>query len=295
MTIWEGKRVAFIGGDRRESEMALIAKGLGAEPRVFGAPEIPGGIPASPSLQDALEGADVAVLPVPLNAPDGSLYAPFADTPIHPDAAALKTMTEAAHVVTGKADELLRAAASEAGVSLHEYEHDTDLMLMRAPAIAEGAIRVAIERSPVTIHGTEIGILGFGRVAATLARSLLALQGRVHVFARRAEARAAAHALGSTPHSFDEINDVFPSLPILYNSVPARVLGEDELRHLPAGALVVDMAAPPGGVDPDAAARLGLDPFWARGLGASAPKTVAASQWIGVDRIVRAALSGSES
>lgn len=275
--------------------MALIARYHGAEPRLFGAPAIPGGIEPSASLHDALDGADIAVLPVPFNAADGSLYAPFADAPIHVGAAALETMNDGAHIVIGKADEPLRAAAKEAGVTVHEYEHDTDLMLMRAPAIAEGAIRVAIERSPVTIHGTEIGILGFGRIAGTLANKLIGLNARVHVFARRAEARAAAHALGAVAHPFDEMEQVFPSLPIVYNSVPVPVLNEEQLKHLPKGGLVVDLAAPPGGVDLEAAAQLGLDPFWARGLGASAPTTVAASQWMGVDRIVRAALGGSDS
>jgi hypothetical protein len=51
------------------------------------------------------------------------------------------------------------------------------------------------------------------------------------------------------------------------------------------------MSAPPGGVDGEVATELGLDHVWARGLGASAPRTVAASQWAGVSRIVAAALA----
>jgi dipicolinate synthase subunit A len=293
MNIWEGKIVAFVGGDRRESEMAVIARDLGAEPRVFGAPNIPGGVAPSASMKDALREADIAVMPVPLNAPDGSLYAPFAPSAIHADASALAEMKQGAHLIIGRADDPLRAAALDAGVTVHEYEHDTDLMLMRAPAIAEGAIRVAIERSPLTIHDTHIGVVGFGRIASALSRSLIGLNAHVHVFARRADARAAAYALGATPHDLDEMSEAFPSLPVVYNAVPVRLLVEDALKHLPQGALVIDLAAPPGGVDFDAVTRLGLDGFWARGLGASAPRTVAASQWIGVDRIARAALGGS--
>jgi dipicolinate synthase subunit A len=294
MSVWSGLVVAFIGGDRRESEMGTIARGLGAKVRIFGAPEIAGGISPSASLLEALEGAELAVMPVPLNASDGSLYAPFAPGPILVSADALGAMRPGAHVIIGKADDRLRAAAAQANVTIHEYESDTDLMLLRAPAIAEGAIRVAIERSPVTIHRTRIGVLGFGRIASTLARSLIALNADVHVFARSAEARAGADALGATPHTFDEIPDVFGTLEIVYSAVPARILDEERLRDLPDGALVVDLAAPPGGVDFDAAARLGLDGFWARGLGASAPRTVARSQWIGVERIVSTAFGESD-
>ena len=46
--------------------------------------------------------------------------------------------------------------------------------------------------------------------------------------------------------------------------------------------LIVDLAAPPGGVDFDAAKRLGLTAIWGRGLGSRAPVTVGASQWGGI-------------
>ena len=64
--------------------------------------------------------------------------------------------------------------------------------------------------------------------------------------------------------------------------MPARVVGENVLAKLPASALVVDLAAPPGGVDFEAAKRLGLNAIWGRGLGSRAPVTVGASQWGGI-------------
>lgn len=297
MSVWTGLKVAVIGGDLRETEIAQIAAAQGATVRTFGCPPPP---PRSPvevadSLEDVLRDTQIAILPVPLIASDGSIYAPLASQPILITAELLSLMAAQPQVITGRADQALRAAASASGVQLHEYEGDTDLMLLRAPAIAEGAIKVAIERSPVTIHGSDIGVAGFGRIAAALTRALVALNSHVHVFARRAEARAAAYALGAAPHEFAEIPEVFPRLQVLYNSVPSRIITRDELSHLQSGRLVVDLAAPPGGIDLDAAKELGLDPFWARGLGASAPRTVALSQWTGIDRIVTRSVGGSAS
>lgn len=292
MTIWQNLAVAFVGGDARETEMAYIAAGAGATVRVFGCPAPDGSrVTVADSLAHALDGARIAVLPVPYSAIDGSLYAPFADAPIHVGAAELSKMSSDAHVIIGKSDEALASAAREAGVSVHEYENDTDLMLLRAPAIAEGAIKVAIERSPLTIHDTPIGLIGFGRIGQTLARGLLALNGRLHVFARRPEARAAAYAMGASSHALEDIPKLFPDLEIVYNCVPAPVLSDARLAHLRAGSLVIDLAAPPGGVDREAAEARGLVAVWARGLGASAPRSVARSQWTGVERIVSAALS----
>jgi dipicolinate synthase subunit A len=201
-------------------------------------------------------------------------------------------MAAGALVITGKSDAFLDTAAEEAHVIVREYENDTDLMLLRAPAIAEGAIRVAIEHSPVTVHGTQIGLVGFGRIGSVLTRSLIALNANVHVFARRAEARAAAYALGAKPHLFDAVPQVFPELEILYNTAPAAVLDAAALAHVRRGSLVVDLAAPPGGIDLAAAREYGLSTIWARGLGASAPRTVARSQWIGVERIARSIVTG---
>jgi dipicolinate synthase subunit A len=292
VTVWHGLTAAIVGGDARETEMACIAAEAGAKVRVFGCPPPErDDVTVATSLRDALAGARVAIMPVPYSAPDGSLYAPFAGEPIHVTASELLVMSPRAHIVVGKAHDHLRAAADDAGVALHEYEDDTELMLLRAPAIAEGAIRVAIERSPLTIHGTPIGVVGFGRIGQALTRSLLALNGRVTVFARRAEARAAAYALGAESLPLESMRSGLARLDVIFNTVPAPVLDADRLRALRRGSLVVDLAAPPGGVDLAAAERLGLSALWARGLGSSAPRSVARSQWIGVDRIVAEALT----
>ncbi|MDQ4059251.1 MAG: serine carboxypeptidase [Actinomycetota bacterium] len=293
MSVWSGLEVALMGGDGREAEMALIALNHGAVVRTYGVPDT--GV-ASPvrrcsSLEEACDGVKVGILPVPLMASDGTVYAPHAKAPILIENKHLALMADDAHLVAGRVDEGLRNAALAAGVTIHEYESDTDLMLLRAPAVAEGAIRVAIERSPVTIHDTDVAVVGFGRIASVLTASLIALNARVHVIARRAEARAAAHAIGARAHRFEDIPSLFPKIMILFNTAPAPVIGGDELTHLPLNALAIDLSAPPGGIDLSAAREMGIDGFWARGLGASAPLTVARSQWIGVDRIISNALA----
>ena len=60
----------------------------------------------------------------------------------------------------------------------------------------------------------------------------------------------------------------------MINTVPARVLGEAELAELRPDCLVIDLASKPGGVDLDAAARLGKKVVWALSLpGKVAPVT----------------------
>jgi dipicolinate synthase subunit A len=71
---------------------------------------------------------------------------------------------------------------------------------------------------------------------------------------------------------------------MVFSAVPAPVVGREVLRRLPPGALVMDLAAPPGGVDLELARELGHRAVWARGLGRRAPITVGASQWSGIRR-----------
>jgi dipicolinate synthase subunit A len=284
---WDGLVLAVVGGDEREQEIARLAAETGAEVRAYGFPKRKDGIPGVTFVDDpeaALRGAAYALFPIPGIALDGSLYAPTASRPIVPDESLLSLLAPGAHVILGRADDRLRAAANRLGIGLHEYEDDRELLFLRGPAIVEGALRVAIENTPVTLHAGAVAVVGFGTIGSLLTRSLLALGSRVHVAARNPAQRAAAYALGAAAQPLTELATLAADLDVLFSTVPAPVVGRDILERLPRRALVVDLAAPPGGVDLEAARALGLRAVWARGLGRRAPVTVGASQWLGIRR-----------
>jgi dipicolinate synthase subunit A len=288
---WEDVRLAVVGGDEREQEISRLAAATGADVRAFGFPWPEGGIAGvtlAPSPGAALEGARFALFPIPGIALEGSLFAPAAPAPIVPDERLLSSLAPNAHIVLGAADDRLRAAARRLGIGLHEYEHDRELMLLRGPAIVEGALARAIEVTDVTLHASHGGVVGHGTIGALLARTLYALGARVHVFARNPVQRAAAYAAGAEAHPLEELPERASALALLFSTVPARVVDRNVLERLPCGALVMDLAAPPGGVDLDAAQELGLRAVWARGLGRRAPVTVGRSQWEGIRKRIEA-------
>ena len=113
---------------------------------------------------------------------------------------------------------------------------------------AEGAIQLAMEELPITLHGARVLVIGYGRLGRVLADRLAGLKGWLC--------------------GYD----------LVVNTVPVRVLREAELADLKPGCLVIDLASKPGGVDFDAAARLGVKAFWALSLpGKVAPVTAGKS------------------
>lgn len=282
---WPSVVIGMLGGDKREQEIARRAAATGADVRAYGFPWPEQGIPGVKHLSDpvsVLKGARFALFPIPGISADGALFAPAAPAPIAPDRAMLSGMAPRAHIILGWADKTLKTNADALSIEVHEYEWDRSLMLQRTPAIVEGLIKIVIENTAITIHHATACVVGQGTIGAVLARYLVALGAHTHVAARNPEQRAAAFVAGATPHRLEELPALAPNLDFVFSTVPARVVGRDVLSRLPKSALVVDLAAPPGGVDLDAAKQIGLTAIWGRGLGSRAPVTVGRSQWGGI-------------
>lgn len=280
-----GLTIAILGGDEREQEIARLAVLSGAKVNAYGFPWPDTGIEGvyhAPSAVEALTGANYALFPIPGIAKDGTLFAPDSPQRILPNVALLSVMAPGAGIILGWADENLKVAAKTLGIELSEYEFDTELMLLRGPAIVEGALSQIIQSTKVTIHDANVLVVGHGNIGRLLARTLVLLGARVHVAARNPVQRADAFTAGCTPHTLDEIAYVAPLVSMLFSTVPAPIIKTEILRLLPAKSLVMDLSAPPGGVDLDLAQELGHTTVWARGLGRRAPITVGRSQWSGI-------------
>ena len=283
----QGRILAVLGGDEREQEISRAAASAGAAARAYGFPWPQGGIEGVQlcgSADEAMLDADYVLFPIPGIATDGTLFAPDAPAPIRVDGLLLSRMRRGGAIFLGRATPELAAAAADRGVELVEYEDDKELMLLRGPAIVEGVLQLAIANTRVTIHRASVGVVGHGTIGRLLARTLVLLGAEVHVFARNRVQRADALTAGCVPHQLQDLASAATGLAMLFSTVPAPVVGADVLAQLPPGSLVVDLAAPPGGVDLATARALGHRAIWARGLGRRAPVTVGRSQWSGIER-----------
>jgi dipicolinate synthase subunit A len=290
-----GVKAALIGGDARELEILRLMKAEGMEVRVIGLPtgaEAITGRPQEKTMADAVTGARALVLPIPGLGVDDSIYAPKWPEKLYLRPDDLKRCAASAMVVMGWASSTLAKSIGDAGMRLREYEKDDELMILRSRAIAEGALRIAIENTEVTLHREPVFVLGFGRVAQTLVGTLLALRADVTLVARNPVQLARAWEMGAEPVELKDLASRIGRAKVIMNTAPARLLDEKMLALTAPDALIMDLSAPPGGVDFEAAKKLGRKAIWARGLGSRAPITVGRSQWKGVRRILAEELGG---
>ena len=142
---------------------------------------------------------------------------------------------------------------------------------------AEGCLALLMQLRQRTIWESEFLVLGYGRIGRAVARRLQALGGQVTIAARAPEQRAAARCAGLHAAPLTALEQLLPHFDAVINTIPAPVLGAAQLRCLPRGALILDLASRPGGTDFAAARELGLRAEHALSLPARcAPETAGA-------------------
>lgn len=266
-----GKTIWVIGGDRRQRVLASLLRGEGDTVRTFALGETD-----DEENTAGIEWADCVILPLPAAGAEGELNAPLSGKR-HRIADILDGMKAGQLLCAGMADEALRAAASERGIMLRDYFAREELAVLNAVPTAEGAIQIAMEKLPITIHGAQVLVVGFGRIGQALALRLRGLGGQVTVCARRAESRALAASMGLAAGKLERVADRLGVCDLVVNTIPAPVLGTAELSALKKGTLVIDLASPPGGFQRESAETLGVNWVWARALpGKTAPVTAGA-------------------
>ena len=264
------------GGDRRQVWLARLLAEDGHAVHAFALGPAGAGVREERTLAGA-ERADCVVLPLPAAGPEGGLNAPLAEGPV-PLEEVLDALEPGQIVCAGRVDGRLRTLAEGRGVRLFDYFAREELAVANAAPTAEGAIQIALEELPITLHGSRALVIGYGRLGRALAPRLAALGARVTVAARRYEALAWAEGFGFAACPLGELGECLCGFDLAVNTVPAPVLGAAELGELKEGCLVIDLASLPGGVDLAAAERLGVKAVRALSLpGKTAPATAAAA------------------
>ena len=265
------------GGDMRQVKLASLLEEDGHTVHIYAlkAEDTPGLIPESSLERIGL--ADCVILPLPVSAGPGLLNTPLVDGQ-YPLSEILDALHPDQFLCGGRPGPAELELARRRGLTLQDYFAREELAVANAVPTAEGALQLAMEHLPITIHGARILICGFGRVGRITAQRFAALGGKVSVAARKYEQLAWAQAMGFGAEELGRLSGWLCGYDLIVNTIPARVLGRAELEDVKRNCLILDLASRPGGVDLSAAGNLGITVIWALSLpGKVAPVTAGAA------------------
>ncbi|MGE5415341.1 MAG: dipicolinate synthase subunit DpsA, partial [Acidobacteriota bacterium] len=270
-----GIKITVLGGDDRE--LVLVAKlvTLGATVTVVGFPreKLKHGAFIGKSVDEALKGAEVAILPMPGTDINGNIRAVYSGDRLVLTEKSLRVMAPGAILIIGSARPFLHEWLDKIGISLLEIADVDEVAILNSIPTAEGAIQIAMEEMDTTIHSSRAMVVGFGRVGTTLGRALKNLGADVIVVSQENAELARAYELGCRRVQLQDMGDNLAGLDVIFNTVPAMVLNDQVLSRMSPDTLVVDLASQPGGTDFENANRYGIKAILAPGLpGKVAPK-----------------------
>jgi len=266
---------AIAGGDLRQQRLADMLAQDGFEVRITGfdsSPHINSGAKTYESLAETVSGADCVVLPLPVTHDGACLNTPFSRN-IYLMEELYRSVSPGQLVVGGLINKNTYEKAKEYGFRITDYLEREELSVLNAIPTAEGAIQIAMEELPITIHGAKVLVIGYGRCGRVLAKDLQALGARVTASARKYADFAWMRVDGIQVARTDNLRDI-GEFDLIVNTVPALILDEYLLNRIKRDCLIIDLASKPGGVDLSVASQLGLRVIWSLSLpGKVAPLT----------------------
>lgn len=269
--------MSVIGGDMRIAHLCSLLSDDGHEVKTFALDKAPKASSAIAALtpESACSGADCVILPLPVCTAHGMLNAPLSDRK-YPITDILSAVGGDTVVCAGRIDSETSRAALAAGVQLTDYFAREEMNVCNALATAEGALELIMRYTAITVCSSRVLVIGYGRIGKLLSRKLSALDARVSVSARKSSDKAWIRSLGMQALDSSQLSGCLSEFDTIVNTVPSGILGEALLSEVKKGALCLDLASIPGGIDIAAANEMGLTAIWALGLpGEAAPVSAA--------------------
>lgn len=215
--VTETKKIALLGGDGRFLRLAELLAADGAEVCAYALGDaLPDCAVRCASISDAVAGADAVLLPVPYSRDGTHLNAPLHPEPVPLDAL-LAHATDGLPIFGG----MLPKGGFPGCVCLDYYSER--MQIRNAVPSAEGALMIALERMPGTLHGSSAFVIGYGRIGKLLADRLRAFGANVTVFARKESDRAFAEAFSCHAAPIEALAERLSEADVLFNTAPAAL------------------------------------------------------------------------
>ncbi len=278
---------AVIGGDRRQTYLTEMFARESGRVCYFALCEKPKEGDLADSLLRLCGAAPCVVGPVPFSK-NGDILNQSADAQALPIDQILSHMNAGQTFVAGCIPEDFRLKAVQKGVRVFDLMKDPQLSVFNTLATAEGAICEAIKRSPFNLRHSFCAVLGYGKCGNTITSYLKGMHCHVYAAANPLGECAQAALVADEAGSLEEFASLAGKFDYVFNTIPAPVMGREILEKIKPSAVIVDIASAPGGVDYEAAEKLGLCAVLCPGLpGKYAPASSAEAMKKVIERFLK--------
>ena len=270
------KKFTVVGGDKRNVELARMLCAQGHTVKLFGFINYELDLPIQcKNLHAAVKEADYIIGPIPTSHNGDALNAPFHNAPIYVEDL-FRLIAPHQKFLSGVIKPDLLEMANRYNIHVIDMLKREELLIRNAIPTAEGAIKIAIEETDITLHSNNMMVVGYGRIGKILSSMLQGLGAKVTAIVNNTEAAAQAEANGLKAVYFEEMNNMLKESAVIFNTVPTILLDKNNMNHIHRETLIIDLASPPYGVDINDSRDFGLKVLYTNSLpGKIAPKTTA--------------------
>ncbi len=244
------KNITVIGGDLRSVELAKILKKDGYNVTTFGlekSSQIDESIKAK-SLEDAIKFSKIIVGPTPLTKDSKNIFASFSENEINLEQT-ISNLSGKTFIAGGIKPNIYNLSKDVEIIDLLQQE---ELSIYNAIATAEGAIQTAIQETGINIHGSNVLVMGFGRIGKILSKMLDGIGSKVYCEARKKEDLAWIKAYSYNAIPLENLEENLEKFDIIFNTIPYVILNKEYLQKTKKDVTIIDLASAPGGVDIEA-------------------------------------------
>ena len=243
-------KISIVGGDLRTVKLAemLIEEGVDVFSYGLEKADIVD-INKCQQLEDAIKASDIILGAIPFSSNGKTINTPFGEKKILVED--ILNNLSGKTLIAGAIKQDIYDIASEKNIKVIDILKREELAVLNAVSTAEGTIKIAIEETPKNLHGSNILVLGFGRIGKILSNMLKGLGAKVACEARKNSDLAWIKAYGYEPIPISNLKENLNRFDIIINTIPYIILDKDNLESVREDALIIDLASNPGGVDKD--------------------------------------------
>ena len=227
-------------------------------------------INSSEPLEKILEDVEAVIGPIPFSRDGLTVNSTFAKSQI-----LIKDLLEKIKgkiLIAGNVSEDIIKMAQKYNIKVIDVMKNEKLAILNTIATAEGTIELMIANTNTIIFDSNVLILGFGRVAKTLANRLKGLVKSVTCASRENGELTWIEVYGFKKIDLNILNQsqdllkILSNFDVIINTIPSMILDAKKLQYIKKDALLIDLASNPGGIDNEVAKKQGLKLIHALGL-----------------------------